>query len=91
MTYVAALGMICGRVMMDKQDEKKKKSFEETLAELEKIVAQVEQGKIGLEESIAKYEEGMKLIKHCRGVLDTAEKKIETISKEASEKPQAAD
>lgn len=70
---------------MDKQNEKKK-SFEETLTELEEIVAQVEQGKIGLEESIAKYEEGMKLIKHCRGVLDAAEKKIETISSEADVK-----
>ena len=60
----------------------KKKSFEEALVELERIVQEVEQGKIGLEESIARYEEGMTLIKHCRNVLDVAEKKIETISKD---------
>ena len=71
--------------MMDKADEKKK-SYEEALGELERIVEEVEQGKIGLEESIAKYEEGMKLIKHCRGMLDAAEKKIEVISKEADAK-----
>ncbi len=75
---------------MDKQADKKK-SFEETLTELEQIVAQVEQGKIGLEESIAKYEEGMKLIKHCRGVLDAAEKKIETISSDADAKAEAGE
>ena len=68
---------------MDKKDDKRK-SFEEALAELEKIVEEVEQGKVGLEQSIAKYEEGMKLIKHCRKVLDAAEKKIETISKDAA-------
>lgn len=60
----------------------KKKSFEEALVELERIVQEVEQGKIGLEESIARYEEGMTLIKHCRNVLDVAEKKIETIGKD---------
>ena len=69
--------MIDGRMIMDK-----KKSFEEALVELERIVQEVEQGKIGLEESIARYEEGMTLIKHCRNVLDVAEKKIETISKD---------
>ena len=74
--------MTDGRMIMDKKDDKRK-SFEEALAELEKIVEEVEQGKVGLEQSIAKYEDGMKLIKHCRNVLDAAEKKIETISKDA--------
>lgn len=64
-------------------DEKEKKmSFEQALAELEKIVADIEQGKIPLEESIDKYAQGMKLIQHCRGVLDQAEKRIEAIAKE---------
>jgi len=67
---------------MAKQTEKKQ-TFEQALAELEKIVEKVEQGEIGLEESIEKYAQGMQLIKHCRGILDQAEKRIETIQKEA--------
>ena len=67
---------------MAKQTEKKQ-TFEAALAELEKIVEKVEQGEIGLEESIEKYAQGMQLIKHCREILDQAEKRIETINKEA--------
>lgn len=60
----------------------KKPTFEQALQELEEIVTQVEEGQIGLEDSIKKYEAGMKLIKYCRGVLDQAEKRVETISQE---------
>ena len=60
---------------MAKENEKKK-TFEEALAELEKIVGDVEAGEIGLEESIDQYEAGMKLIKYCRAILDQAEKRI---------------
>jgi len=67
---------------MAKQTEKKQ-TFEQALAQLEEIVEKVEQGEIGLEESIEKYAQGMQLIKHCRGILDQAEKRIETINKEA--------
>lgn len=63
-----------------------KQTFEQALGDLEKIVTEVEQGKIGLEESIEKYEQGMKLIKYCRAILEQAEKRIETISKEAQAK-----
>ena len=58
-------------------------TFEEALKQLEKIVTDVEEGKIGLEQAIEKYEQGMKLIQHCRTILDTAEKRIETITKQA--------
>lgn len=63
-----------------------KQTFEQALGDLEKIVTEVEQGKIGLEESIEKYEQGMKLIKYCRAILEQAEKRIETISKDAQGK-----
>jgi exodeoxyribonuclease VII small subunit len=56
-------------------------TFEQALAELEKIVAEVEQGRVGLEDSIQKYEKGMALIQFCRDTLDAAEKRIETISR----------
>lgn len=61
---------------------KQKMTFEEALEQLEQIVAAIESGEIGLEESIAKYAEGIKLIKHCRGVLDAAEKKIQLLTAE---------
>ncbi len=63
-----------------------KQTFEQALGDLEKIVTEVEQGKIGLEESIEKYEQGMKLIKYCRAILEQAEKRIETISKDGQGK-----
>lgn len=63
-------------------DDSQKLTFEQAQAQLEKIVNDIEQGRIPLEQSIEKYEQGMKLIKHCRTILEQAEKKIETISKE---------
>ena len=59
------------------------KSFEEALAELEQILAEIEGGELGLEESLLKYERGNFLIHHCRGVLNTAEKQIELLGKSA--------
>jgi exodeoxyribonuclease VII small subunit len=58
-------------------------NFEEALAELEQIVADIESGQVGLEESLVRYERGTFLIRHCRGVLNTAEKQIELLSKTA--------
>jgi exodeoxyribonuclease VII small subunit len=57
------------------------KTFEEALSELEQILADVEGGALGLEESLLKYERGNLLIQHCRGVLNSAEKQIELLSK----------
>ncbi|MBT3278483.1 MAG: exodeoxyribonuclease VII small subunit [Phycisphaerales bacterium] len=55
-------------------------TFEEAMAQLEQIVAQIESGEISLEESIAKYEQGTKLVSACRSMLDTAEKKIQILT-----------
>ena len=62
---------------------KKKPTFEEALGQLEELTRQIEQGEIGLEESITKYEEGMKLVQHCRDVLGKAEHKIEQLQQRA--------
>ena len=64
---------------------KKKATFEEALSQLETIAEQIERGKIGLEESIDKYAEGIKLVKHCRGILDAAEGKIQLLTKSQGE------
>ena len=60
---------------------KQKLTFEQALGRLEKIVEQIESGQIGLEESIARYEEGIRLVKQCRTILDAAEKKIQLLAK----------
>ena len=57
-----------------------KPSFEEAIKELTAIVAKIEQGQIPLQDSISQYEKGMALIKHCKQILEKAEKRIEKIS-----------
>jgi exodeoxyribonuclease VII small subunit len=54
-------------------------TFEQALAQLESIVSAIEQGQIGLQESIAQYEKGMKLLQHCRSVLADAEARIQQL------------
>jgi exodeoxyribonuclease VII small subunit len=61
----------------------KETSFEESVAQLEKIVAAIESGQIGLEESLTKYEQGMALVKKCRETLEKAEKRIEQLHETA--------
>ncbi len=68
---------------MAKKNQIPPKSFEEALRELESILAEIENGQIGLEEGLAKYERGNFLIQHCRGVLGAAEKQIELLSRSA--------
>jgi exodeoxyribonuclease VII small subunit len=51
-------------------------SFEQALAELERIVRQLEDGQIGLEESLSCYEQGVSLLKRCYGQLRQAEQRI---------------
>ena len=57
-------------------------SFEQAIKELGGIVRKIEQGEISLQDSLGQYERGMALIKHCRGILQKAEKRIEKISEE---------
>ena len=60
--------------------KEKMQTFEESVAQLEQIVAAIESGQIGLEDSLTKYEQGMELVKRCRGILDRAEKRIEQLT-----------
>ena len=54
-------------------------SFEQALAELEKIVSELESGQAPLEESIALYEEGARLKAHCEARLKAAQLRVEKI------------
>jgi len=64
-----------------KKQAKSKLSFEQSLNELEDIARKLEDGSIGLEESIAEFEKGVKLAKFCHNKLEEAERKIEIIQK----------
>jgi exodeoxyribonuclease VII small subunit len=66
-------------------------TFEQALAKLEKLADAIEKGQIGLEESVAKYEEGMKLLKHCRQVLAAAEQRITQLHEEAGDPGDASE
>jgi exodeoxyribonuclease VII small subunit len=55
-------------------------SFEKALAELEEIVGKLERGDVPLAESIAFYERGEALKKHCEKLLKDAEARIEKIT-----------
>jgi exodeoxyribonuclease VII small subunit len=67
--------------MAEEKKEEKKLKFEEALAKLERIVSEIEEGKVSLEESISRYAEGIGLVKHCRKILDAAEQKIQLLAK----------
>jgi exodeoxyribonuclease VII small subunit len=54
-------------------------SFEQALAELERIVSQLETGQAPLEDSIALYERGARLKAHCEARLEQARLKVEKI------------
>lgn len=62
-------------------------SFEQALAELEKIVADLEAGDVALETSIELYARGDALRKHCETLLKRAESRVEKIALDASGKP----
>lgn len=51
-------------------------NFEDDMQKLEKIVEELEKGDLNLDDSISKFEEGIKISKDCNKMLDDAEKKI---------------
>jgi exodeoxyribonuclease VII small subunit len=57
-------------------------TFEESLKQLEGIVAQLERGDLPLEDSIKMFEEGMRLSGQCKQELDSAESKVQILLKQ---------
>ena len=57
----------------------KEDNFETKIESLEKIVAELEKGDLSLEDSVNKFEEGMKISKECSELLEDAEKRISII------------
>ncbi|HEY3215571.1 MAG TPA: exodeoxyribonuclease VII small subunit [Candidatus Eisenbacteria bacterium] len=62
-------------------------SFEQALERLETIVSELEGGELSLEESLARYEEGVRLSRRLGQKLDEAEKRIERLVEEPGEPP----
>ena len=59
--------------------ERKKKTFESSLARLEEIVKAMESGDAMLDETLSLYEEGVKLVRVCNAQLEAAERKIKLL------------
>ena len=53
-----------------------KENFEESMKKLESIVNELENGNLNLDESVEKFEKGMKIAKQCNTILEDSEKKI---------------
>ena len=54
--------------------------LEEALDDLERIVAELEEGKLSLEESLSLFEKGMRLVRLCNAKLEFAEQRIEILT-----------
>lgn len=63
--------------MADSKDNLK--DFEKSLQNLEKIVSNMESGELGLEESLAQFEKGIKLARNCQDTLTNAEFRVEQL------------
>ncbi|WP_420328091.1 exodeoxyribonuclease VII small subunit [Mameliella sp.] len=62
-------------------------SFEQAMAELEKVVGLLERGDVALEDSISLYERGAKLKKRCEDKLKEAEEKVAAITLDGDGNP----
>ena len=68
---------------MGQKSETKPPSLETAIERINAIVAEMEVGTLPLETLIARYEEGLGLVKTCQEKLDAAEKRIQIISRDA--------
>ncbi|MEE9488166.1 MAG: exodeoxyribonuclease VII small subunit [Candidatus Brocadiales bacterium] len=56
--------------------------FEKALERLEEVVEELEKGELSLDESLAKYENGIKMYRICLGLLEGAEKRLKVFAKD---------
>ncbi len=67
------------------------KDFETAIAELERIVKQLEDGDLPLESSLQLYERGVQLSRYCHGRLEEAERRIEILNERGQLRPAGTD
>ncbi len=58
-------------------------AFDDKLGRLETIVGELEQGGLGLEPAIERYQEGLQLLKECHRALETYKQRVEELTREA--------
>ncbi|MBT8138085.1 MAG: exodeoxyribonuclease VII small subunit [Gammaproteobacteria bacterium] len=72
--------------------KKKETGFEQSLAELEALVEQLERGDMPLEKTLEQFERGIALTRSCQRALQDAEQKVEILLKKTSDaKPEDFD
>lgn len=63
-------------------------SFEDAFTQLEAAVAALQDGQLPLERALDYYEQGMKLARHCRSLLEQAELRVEQLRVDAAGEPE---
>jgi len=58
-----------------------KKTFESALSKLEQITTELEEGELGLEKSLKKFDEGIQLVDFCSEKLDEARSQVDLLMK----------
>jgi len=71
--------------MAKKEELQAQPKFEDALARLEEIVAEMESGRIPLDESLKKFTEGMRLAEFCAARLNEAQQKVEVLVKKSAD------
>lgn len=62
--------------------KQKNQPFDQALAELEAVVKKMDSGSLSLEDSLAAFEEGVRLIRHCQEALKNAEQRVKLLVEE---------
>ena len=65
--------------MSKPSSEPAKLSFEQALAELEKIVSRMESGDLSLEQALAAHKRGLELARFCQGRLESAQQQVKVL------------
>ena len=60
-------------------------NFEETLVELEKLIENLEEGELSLDESLSGFKHGIELTRQCQAALDNAQQTVELLTKNQDE------
>ncbi len=64
--------------------------FEQAIEQIEAVIERIESGEVGLEQSLAQYEQATKLIGQCRSILDTAQQRIAQLTTDVEGKLRVA-
>jgi exodeoxyribonuclease VII small subunit len=73
--------------MPAKKNAAEAETFETALEKIERIAAQMERGDLPLDQLVVAYEEALRLVRYCSERLDDAEKRLQTITRDAAGQP----